>query len=88
MTATSENEDDLRRLEAITDLLGPNMWLELDRVSFPWFFGHELDSTRAEFREALRKAKSFAKERRLVFAFDQKRLLARFSRKYFERDEV
>jgi hypothetical protein len=27
------------RLKQIIDLLGPNVWLELDEVSFPRFFG-------------------------------------------------
>jgi hypothetical protein len=50
-------ENPAERLSKILDLLGPNMCLELDRVSFGLFFGGELTRETVEI-DALKLAKT------------------------------
>lgn len=76
----------LDRLKAIVDLLGPNMWLQLDAVSFPWFFEISIDP---EFdpQPAIEAGEAFAKQHGTAFVFDEKARVARFDRVYFKRDK-
>ena len=67
----------LNDLKAIIDLLGPNMWLQLDEVAMGRFFGSGAD--------VLQRAKAFASRTRCVFIPDTKTGAGRFGRAYFKR---
>jgi hypothetical protein len=71
-----------RLLKAI-DLLGPSIWLELDEVSFPRFFGGPL----RRGSEALEVAQAFADKHGAVFVFQTNPRVAKFGRAYAKRGE-
>ena len=74
------------RLGRIVDLLGPNMWLELDRVSFPAFFGRKLDATAEEREEGFAEARAFAHDRGAVFIGDALKKIGRFGRPFVKKN--
>jgi hypothetical protein len=59
------------------------MWITLDRVSFPWFFGESIDNG-ADVRPAIAAAEAFAREEGCTFIFDEQDKVARFGRAYFK----
>ena len=79
---TTRTEASLARLENIVDLLGPNMWLHLDDVSFSWFFGGPL----RQDSDGLAQAGAFADRTGCVFVPDPNAGTAKFGRAYFEKD--
>jgi hypothetical protein len=60
------------------------MWLQLDVVSFPWFFEISIDP---EFdpQPAIEVGEAFAKQHGAAFVFDEEARVARFGRAYFKR---
>lgn len=58
-------ERSLKRLEQILDLLGPGLFLQMDKAAFPQFFGGEIGRETAEVR-----ADRFAREHHCSFASD------------------
>jgi hypothetical protein len=79
------DKDPLSRLRAIVDLLGPNMWLHLDQVSFPWFFDKSID-VGVDARSAIEAATAFAQEHGCTFIFDDQTRVGRFGRAYFKKE--
>lgn len=68
----------LERLKRAVDLLGPNMWLHLDEVSFPRFF----DGPLRQGSPAVERARAFAHEAGCVFVLEPG--VAKFGRAYFK----
>ena len=75
----------LDHLRAIVDLLGPNMWLQLDVVSFPRFFQISIDPDR-DPTQAIEAGQAFAEQQGCVFLFDPETRVVTFGRAYFKRD--
>jgi hypothetical protein len=71
------------RLKRIIDLLEPNVWLELDEVSFPRFF----DGPLRRGSEAFDAAKAFAERHDGVLVFQGNPRVAKFGRAYTKRDD-
>jgi hypothetical protein len=69
-------------LKKVLDLLEPNVWLELDEVSFPRFF----DGPLRRDSEALDAAKAFAKQGGAVAIFQANPRVVKFGRAYPRRD--
>ena len=76
MTATAFDN-----LLALTDRIGPNMWLKLDWVAFERCFGADPNTKAA--REA---AVAFAEHNHLVVHFDDGKQTVELGRPYFNRD--
>jgi hypothetical protein len=76
--------DSRSHLRKIVDLLGPGMWLELDRVAFAYFFGIQLDNSVDERNQAFAAAQEWASEQRAVCIPDETDLRVRFGRAYFK----
>jgi NAD(P)H-hydrate repair Nnr-like enzyme with NAD(P)H-hydrate dehydratase domain len=64
----------LVRLQRLRDLLGPGLWLTVDRKAFNRLFGHDIDPRR------LKAAKDFAKDCGCTFVFDADKDEIRFGR--------
>ena len=71
------------RLKKVIDLLEPNVWLELDEVSFPRFF----DGPLRRDSEALSTARAFAEQEGAVLVFQGNPRVAKFGRAYVRRDD-
>jgi hypothetical protein len=71
------------RLKQIIDLLEPNVWLELDEVSFPRFF----DGPLRRDSEAFAAAKAFAERHDGVLVFQGNPRVAKFGRAYTKRND-
>ena len=71
------------RLKKVIDLLEPNVWLELDEVSFPRFF----DGPLRRDSEAFDAAKAFAERHGAVLIFQGNPRVAKFGRAYAKRDD-
>ena len=69
-------------LKKAIDLLEPNVWLELDEVSFPRFF----DGPLRRGSDALEAAKAFADEHGAVLIFQTNPRVAKFGRAFARLD--
>jgi hypothetical protein len=69
-------------LKKALDLLEPNVWLELDEISFPRFF----DGPLRRDSEAVEAAKAFAKQHGAVAIFLSNPRVLKFGRAYPEGD--
>jgi hypothetical protein len=69
-------------LKKALDLLEPNVWLELDEISFPRFF----DGPLRRDSDALEAAKAFAKQHGAVAIFLSNPRVLKFGRAYPEGD--
>jgi len=69
-------------LKNAIDLLEPNVWLELDEVSFPRFF----DGPLRRGSDALEAAKAFADQHGAVLIFQTNPRVAKFGRAYVKQD--
>jgi len=70
-------------LQKVIDLLEPNVWLELDEVSFPRFF----DGPLRRGSDALEAAKVFADQHGAVLIFLTNPRVAKFGRAYIKQDD-
>jgi hypothetical protein len=70
-------------LKKVLDLLEPNVWLELDEISFPRFFDGPLRRDSDEFAAA----KAFAEQHGAVLVFQGNPRVAKFGRAYAKRDD-
>ena len=77
------SEEAQARLKKVIDLLEPNVWLELDEVSFPRFF----DGPLRRDSEAFDAAKAFAERHGAVLIFQGNPRVAKFGRAYAKRDD-
>jgi hypothetical protein len=68
------------RLKEMLDLLEPNVWLELDEISFPRFFDAPLRRDSAAFQAA----RAFAEQHCAVLVFQGNPRVAKFGRAYSE----
>jgi hypothetical protein len=75
----------LARFQRLIDLLGPGIWVTVDRVGFKGLFGHDLDGPTAP--AGLKLAKDFAKDCGCSFIFDADRYEVRFLRAYSKRED-
>jgi len=64
------------RLKRVIELLEPNVWLELDEVSFPRFF----DGPLRRGSEAVETARVFAEQHGAVLVFQGNPRVAKFGR--------
>jgi hypothetical protein len=69
-------------LKKVIDLLEPNLWLELDEISFPRFF----DGPLRRGSNALEAAKTFAEQHGAVLVFQSNPRVAKFGRAYVKRN--
>ena len=69
----------LQELQAVIDRLGPDVWLEFNRVSFPRYFGIPLGTGQAS-KVAHDLVSAFAKQHNLILIFDGEGQVVRFSR--------
>jgi len=69
-------------LKKVIDLLEPNVWLELDEVSFPRFF----DGPLRRGSDALEAAKVFADQHGAVLIFQTNPRVAKFGRSNVKQD--
>lgn len=70
------------RLTKILDLLEPNVWLELDDMSFPRYF----DGPLRRDSHFLHEATAFAERHGAVAIFSNNPRVVRFGRAYVKRD--
>ena len=70
-------------LKKMIDLLEPNVWLELDEVSFPRFF----DGPLRRDTNAFQAAKAFAEQHGAIFVYQTNPRVAKFGLAYPKRDE-
>ena len=77
------SEEAQAHLKKVIDLLEPNVWLELDEVSFPRFF----DGPLRRDSEALDTARAFAEQHGAVLIFQGNPRGAKFGRAYAKRDD-
>ena len=77
------SEEAQARLKKVIDLLEPNVWLELDEVSFPRFF----DGPLRRDSEAFDTAGDFAEQHGAVLIFQGNPRVAKFGRAYAKRDD-
>jgi hypothetical protein len=75
----------LQELQAVIDRLGPDVWLEFNRVSFPRYFGIALGTGQAS-KAAHDLVSAFAKRNNLILIFDGEGQVVRFSRANDKRD--
>ena len=75
----------LQELQAVIDRLGPDVWLEFNRVSFPRYFGIPLGTGQAS-RAAHDLVSAFAKRNDLTLIFDGEGQVVRFCRASAKRD--
>jgi hypothetical protein len=78
----ASDEQYLIPIHQAIDLLEPNVWLELDEVSFPRFF----DGPLRRDSDALVAAKAFAEQHGAVLVFQTNPRVAKFGRAYVKRD--
>lgn len=71
------------RLKKLVDLLEPNVWLELDEISFPRYFDGPLRRQSAAFDAA----KDFAEQHGAVLVFLPNPRVAKFGRSSITRDD-
>jgi hypothetical protein len=71
------------RLKKVIALLEPNVWLELDEVSFPRFF----DGPLRRDSDALEAARVFAEQHDAVLVFQTNPRVAKFGRPNARRDD-
>lgn len=64
------------RLKKVLDLLEPNVWLELDELSFPRFFDGPLRLASSEFKAAV----AFAEQHGAVAIFQPNPRVVKFGR--------
>jgi hypothetical protein len=76
MQLAGMSEQPLARLQKILDLLESNVWLELDELSFPRFFGGPLRRASSEFEAA----EAFAKQHNAVAIFQPNPRVVKFGR--------
>ena len=76
----------LVRLQKAVDLLGPGIWLTVDRVAFKALFGHDLGGPSAP--AGIKAAKSFAKDCGCTFMFDVDKYEVRFGRACIKQDDL
>ena len=77
------SEQGRAHLKKMIDLLEPNVWLELDEVSFPRFF----DGPLRRDTNAFQAAKAFAELHGAVLIYQTNPRVAKFGRAYPKRDE-
>ena len=65
----------------ILDLLGPGLWLEMDKAAFPTFFGGDIGRESAKVEAA-----RFAKDNRCCFISDGQ--TAKFGRAYSKEQDA
>jgi hypothetical protein len=76
----------LARLQRLLDLLGPGLWLTVDRTAFRRLFGYDIDGPNGP--AGIKAAKDFARDCGCTFLFDADRYEIRFSRVSVKREEA
>ena len=75
----------LARLQRLLDLLGPGLWLTVDRKAFKHLFGHDMDGPTGP--AGIKTAQDFAKDCGCTFLFDADKYEIRFGRTATKRED-